>query len=326
MTRINPHQRDPAKPNPSTSKTPNQSSVRPPTDAMAVELRLKLARGHWSDEETAALIASWAPLYQRRRTGEGDMWAPPPNRLALVLEDWRAVASAVNAYRAGAGLGSSRTHQQCKLRVQTLKDMYLKALRAAAPSGCRFFHALHAVWGGEEWSRAVAVSAAAAAAADVQEGEAAASDLLGGCIPKRPRTGTSVKEELVQQARAAAAAAEDDDRRRAHAAAAAAATEEDERRRAARAAAAAAAAEEDEGRRTAAAAAEEEDEGGRAHVAAAAAAEDEGRRARDAFLDAMLGTAASENATTAVLRILGVCEQMMKNGFEVDLARARRGI
>lgn len=94
------------------------------SNAMAGQPQRTVARGHLSDAETAALIDSWAPLYRRRRDGEGDMWVLPARRSrALVLEDWRAVATSVNAYRAGAGLDSVRTHQQCKRCVAMLRKV-----------------------------------------------------------------------------------------------------------------------------------------------------------------------------------------------------------
>lgn len=134
------------------------------------------AYGRWSDAETAAFINSWALLYVRRRGGKGDMWLPQQQHLlvrrarghssrALVVEDWRAVASAVNSHRADAGLGSSvRTYVQCKLRMGALKNRYRKELAAPAPSRWLFFNVLHGVWGDEAWSRAAAAKAGGAAA------------------------------------------------------------------------------------------------------------------------------------------------------------------
>jgi len=67
------------------------------------------------------LIKAWAPLYIRCRRGTKDAWVPLHIRgrarssRALVTEDWRAVAFAVNMYRGiTAGRDSCRTHVQCK--------------------------------------------------------------------------------------------------------------------------------------------------------------------------------------------------------------------
>ncbi|KAL6649749.1 hypothetical protein ACP70R_013973 [Stipagrostis hirtigluma subsp. patula] len=81
----------------------------------------------WSDGETSALIGAWGPLYLRRR----------PRR--LVLKEWRAAASAVNAHRAALGRRSNRTRAQCQRRVQNLKARYKEELSKRPPSGwCHF--------------------------------------------------------------------------------------------------------------------------------------------------------------------------------------------
>ncbi|KAL6848519.1 hypothetical protein ACP4OV_021813 [Aristida adscensionis] len=110
----------------------------------------KRAFGRWRDDETAALIEASAPLYRRRRDGEIDAWVPlPQHRVVrrsrnLVAEDWRAVAVAVNARRAAAGLASHRTRTQCKSRMDSLSTMYCRELAAGAgSSGWRFFALLH---------------------------------------------------------------------------------------------------------------------------------------------------------------------------------------
>ncbi|KAL6620159.1 hypothetical protein ACP70R_035298 [Stipagrostis hirtigluma subsp. patula] len=242
------------------------------------------AHGKWSVPETDVLVEAWAPLYRRRRDGQADAWIPPHQHKKvrkwrnLVAQDWRAVATAVNAYRAGEGLGSHREVDQCRARLVTLKRKYKEQLALAAPSRWPLFPKLHAVWAGEVvdrgfaaadargartpaapsrrtpmampwWSTAfqrqgtpaamgarrfapVDGARAAQAASDARGGApldgaaaadahgTAAEDLLGGRIPKRPRTGGAsaaafasagqaslVKEELVQQGIAHAAAA-----------------------------------------------------------------------------------------------------------------------
>ena len=77
----------------------------------------------WSPGETAALVDAWAALHNRRRGGHTDAWVPHRRRgrapafRGLVFEDLRAVAVAVNAYRADAGLSPDRTLDQCKRRM-----------------------------------------------------------------------------------------------------------------------------------------------------------------------------------------------------------------
>ncbi|RLN27829.1 hypothetical protein C2845_PM05G23850 [Panicum miliaceum] len=89
-----------------------------------------MAERRWSPGETAALIDAWAPLYNCRRGGESDVWVPRHQRgrarsfRALVPEDWRALAAAVNGYRADAGLGPGRTPDQCKRRMSLLRQAY----------------------------------------------------------------------------------------------------------------------------------------------------------------------------------------------------------
>ncbi|CAN6347046.1 unnamed protein product [Urochloa humidicola] len=75
----------------------------------------KKAHDRWDDAETTMLIDTWAPIYKCRRDGEIDPWVPeaqlPHVRTDrhLVIEDWRAVASAVNEFRDGACLDSHQT-------------------------------------------------------------------------------------------------------------------------------------------------------------------------------------------------------------------------
>ncbi|CAN6342207.1 unnamed protein product [Urochloa humidicola] len=111
----------------------------------------KRAHGRWDDAETAVLIETWAPIYKRRCDGEIDPWVPEARLQRvradrrLVIEDWRAVASAVNAFRDGARLDSHRTPQQCKGRVDTILGIYGKELYGAVPSSWLFFSVLRDV-------------------------------------------------------------------------------------------------------------------------------------------------------------------------------------
>ncbi|KAF8721407.1 hypothetical protein HU200_023120 [Digitaria exilis] len=81
------------------------------------------ASGNWSDGETSALIDAWGNARQRRQ--------PRP----LLLTDWRAAASAVNAHRAAAGRRFNRTRAQCQTRIRTLKKRYREELSRRPPSG-----------------------------------------------------------------------------------------------------------------------------------------------------------------------------------------------
>jgi len=197
----------------------------------------------WSPGETAVLIDAWAPLYRRRRGGQSDVWVPRDQRgrarsfRDLVPEDWRAVAAAVNGYRAEAGLTTDRTPDQCKRRMRrilpTLNDVGADGgvghgagagaavdRRRGAPRDARGAAAAEAGGGA---APAVAAGDAAPAAAGDARGHAA-RDLFGGSIPKRPRTGTGsstsagaggaalVKDELVRRARNALDGAADERR------------------------------------------------------------------------------------------------------------------
>ena len=77
-----------------------------------------------------ALIDTWRPLYNRRRGGECDVWVPANQRSrarstgALVGEDWRAVATAVNGFRTEIKLDPDRAHKQCQRRVERLKSRF----------------------------------------------------------------------------------------------------------------------------------------------------------------------------------------------------------
>ncbi|KAL6610126.1 hypothetical protein ACP70R_040095 [Stipagrostis hirtigluma subsp. patula] len=150
------------------------------------------AHGKWSVPETDVLVEAWAPLYRRRRDGQADAWIPPHQHKKvrkwrnLVAQDWRAVATAVNAYRAGEGLGSHREVDQCRARLVTLKRKYKEQLALAAPSRWPLFPKLHAVWAGEVVDRGFAaadargaVGAGAHGDAVVVEGVPAAEDARG---------------------------------------------------------------------------------------------------------------------------------------------------
>lgn len=98
-------------------------SHRPPPES---------ASGNWSDGETSTLIDAWGPVHLRRRPR------------GLLLTDWRAAASAVNAHRAAAGRRFNRTRVQCQTRVRTLKKRYKTELPKQPPSGWRHLPRLHA--------------------------------------------------------------------------------------------------------------------------------------------------------------------------------------
>ncbi|CAN6337768.1 unnamed protein product [Urochloa humidicola] len=155
----------------------------------------KRAHGRWDDPETGVLIDAWAPIYRRRRDGEIDPWVPEPrlHRVRadrrLVMEDWRAVASAVNAFRDGARLGSHRTPQQCRGRIETIMGMYGKELYGAAPSSWRFFPVLRDI-----------LSPAAAAAAVGLVGQ-----------PAGPPTPVDLEQPVPQKAVAAESSSGGDD-------------------------------------------------------------------------------------------------------------------
>ncbi|KAJ1297588.1 hypothetical protein BS78_01G388000 [Paspalum vaginatum] len=90
------------------------------------------ASGNWSDGETSTLIDTWGPLHLRRRPG------------CLLLKDWRAAASAVNAHRFALGRRLNRSRAQCKTRIRTLKRRYKEEAPKQPPSGWRYLHRLHA--------------------------------------------------------------------------------------------------------------------------------------------------------------------------------------
>ncbi|CAN6215148.1 unnamed protein product [Urochloa humidicola] len=90
------------------------------------------ASGNWSDGETCTLIGAWGPTHLRRQ--------PRP----LLLKDWRAAASAVNAHRRAAGCRFNRTGVQCQTRIRTLKKRYKEELLKQPPSGWPHLPRLHA--------------------------------------------------------------------------------------------------------------------------------------------------------------------------------------
>ncbi|OEL29556.1 hypothetical protein BAE44_0009428 [Dichanthelium oligosanthes] len=81
------------------------------------------ASGNWSDGETSTLIDAWGPAHLRRQPRH------------LLLKDWRAAASVVNAHRAAAGRRFNRTRAQCQTRIRTLKKRYKEELSRRPPSG-----------------------------------------------------------------------------------------------------------------------------------------------------------------------------------------------
>ncbi|KAK3147540.1 hypothetical protein QOZ80_3BG0283590 [Eleusine coracana subsp. coracana] len=87
---------------------------------MPISYRTPYRADDWSDGETSVLIGAWGPTKQLR------------GRLAM--EDWRAVASAVNAHGRAAGHRYNRTRAQCQSRVGSLKRRYKKELQLSAPS------------------------------------------------------------------------------------------------------------------------------------------------------------------------------------------------
>ncbi|RLN31190.1 hypothetical protein C2845_PM05G23840 [Panicum miliaceum] len=106
------------------------------------------ARGRLSDGETAVLIKAWQPLYERRGAGEIDpsvpaRWHRRVRSRCIVAADWRAVATAVNAYRDSKSLGSYRDPQQCKGRITSVTKIYWdEYARGAGWSSWRFFPTL----------------------------------------------------------------------------------------------------------------------------------------------------------------------------------------
>ncbi|CAN6164118.1 unnamed protein product [Urochloa humidicola] len=111
----------------------------------------KRAHSRWDNAETVVLIETWASIYKHRCDGEIGPWVPEARLRRvrtdrrLVIEDWCAVASAVNAFRDGARLDSHCTPQQCKGHVDTILGIYGKELYGTVPSSWRFFSVLRDV-------------------------------------------------------------------------------------------------------------------------------------------------------------------------------------
>ncbi|CAN6320354.1 unnamed protein product [Urochloa humidicola] len=140
------------------------------------------ASGNWSDGETSTLIHAWGPAHLRRQ--------PRP----LLLKDWRAASSAVNAHRRAAGHRFNRTGVQCQTRIRTLKKRYKEELLKRPPSGWPHLPRLHAFLAGPDGPPPgfLARPPAAHVKQEVVEEEAAAGG--GGglaaswtTVPRRPR-------------------------------------------------------------------------------------------------------------------------------------------
>lgn len=143
------------------------------------------ASGNWSDGETSVLIDAWGSAHQRRQ--------PRP----LLLKDWRAAASAVNAHRAAAGRRFNRTRAQCQTRIRTLKKRCKEELSRQPPSGWPHLSRLRAfLVSPDDWPPGFLVPTRTKPASVKQEevkGEG--EEAVGGSglawsstVPRRPRT------------------------------------------------------------------------------------------------------------------------------------------
>lgn len=144
------------------------------------------ASGNWSDGETSVLIDAWGSAHQLRQ--------PRP----LLLKDWRAAASAVNAYRAAAGRRFNRTRAQCQTRIRTLKKRYKEELSRRPPSGWPHLSRLRAfLVSPDDWPPGFLVpTRTTPASVKEEEVKKEGEEAVGGSglawsstvVPRRPRT------------------------------------------------------------------------------------------------------------------------------------------
>ncbi|TKV96661.1 hypothetical protein SEVIR_9G443300v4 [Setaria viridis] len=138
------------------------------------------ASGNWSDGETSTLIDAWGPAHLRRHPRH------------LLLNDWRAAASAVNAHRAAAGRRFNRTRLQCQTRVRTLKKRYKEELSRQPPSRWPHLRQLHPFLASADGPPPGFPAATRAPAPAVKQEVGGSVGLAASwTVPRRPRNGAA---------------------------------------------------------------------------------------------------------------------------------------